>query len=157
MVGEGKTHVDVPRPIESKRLSLHKKYVKMIHYILEYVRPLPAASLADTITMPPDQPLGQPPPIAGPVQGVTAINGQAQQRRGDQRRPPLPGKAVSEGQSPAEAIAAAEPSPPDALVVALDRLRATAERPVDLEVARLLRGRREYGAGEASGAHPTTG
>jgi hypothetical protein len=50
-----------------------------------------------------------------------------------------------------------EPSPPDPLVAALDRLRATGERTVDLELARLLRGRREYGAGEAPGPDPAGG
>jgi hypothetical protein len=110
--------------------------------------------------MPPDQPLGEPARIVGPIQGPTAIGGQSQQRRGggEGRRPAGMGPIEDHGGLPAEAPQpTGEPVPPDPLVAALDRLRATGERSVDLELARLLRGRREYGAGEAPGPDPAGG
>jgi len=100
----------------------------------------------------PDLPMGQPPRVAGPIQGVAPV---VPYTSGEERRRDPGGHAGHAGRPPAgkdEATptAAAQPpalppTMPDPLVQALDRLRATNEiRPVDAELARLLRGKREY-------------
>ena len=51
-------------------------------------------------------------------------------------------------------LSPAEPDPTDPLVAALDRLRTTGDRPADMEIARMLRGRREYAAPEPEAEVP---
>ena len=106
-----------------------------------------------------DLPSGQPPPrIAGPVQGAApvAATGHGGRREPDQdpRQRQPGGRSGSPAASP-DAPDAGPPAVPDPLVQALDRLRATNElRPVDLEMARVLRGMREYAANTPTGGHP---
>ena len=106
-----------------------------------------------------DLPSGQPPRIVGPINGVgpVAASGQGARREPEQDpRPRQPEPPPAPEGTPAPA--AADPRPPavpDPLVQALDRLRATSGmRPVDLELARLLRGLREYAANTPPAGNP---
>jgi len=102
----------------------------------------------------PDLPGGQPPRIAGPIQGVAPVaasGGGARREPGqEQRQRPADGQpGAAKAPTPVDA---GPPAVPDPLVQALDRLRATNElRPVDAELARLLRGKREYVANTPPG------
>lgn len=95
-----------------------------------------------------DLPGGNPPRIVGPVSGPSPISptgGGGRRDTGQDQRQDPPGGGGASPQAAAAPADAGPPPTPDPLVQALDRLRATQElRPVDAELIRLLRGRRQY-------------